>query len=343
MPEYVRKKRYVNYYSNKCKKYLRIDFNFQCAYCKTSESEVIMRHKVFEIDHFRPQEKFRSVEDVHRYDNLFYSCKICNGKSGKSDKWHDELLNPCIDKIYGKENNIVDIGKENNFKLKDLTAYGKLYIEIFNLNQIDQRKIRRARWELKEKNERKRKKISLIESQILELKAQNNISIDIVSQLFDTVKELNNELPSTYGPYTIDFKDEETMKFERDIGKYVNCKDIYSEYDLDYELEYDGQVVKCDVHLEDNIRFTNGVKYKKISVEKAIDWSKLDFTICMIIYDINTKTMYYSNLSKILSDFEVMNKKYLVIPINENDEITIHNIDKFYTDIFSYNTILETV
>ena len=38
--EYIRKKRWANYSSPKCKEYLRNDFSHECAYCKLQEQEV---------------------------------------------------------------------------------------------------------------------------------------------------------------------------------------------------------------------------------------------------------------------------------------------------------------
>ncbi len=38
--EYIRKQRWANYLSPKCKEYLRNDFSHECAYCKLQEQEV---------------------------------------------------------------------------------------------------------------------------------------------------------------------------------------------------------------------------------------------------------------------------------------------------------------
>lgn len=54
--EYIRKQRWANYLSPKCKEYLRNDFSHECAYCKLQEQEVgIVGLDFFEIDHFKPQ------------------------------------------------------------------------------------------------------------------------------------------------------------------------------------------------------------------------------------------------------------------------------------------------
>ena len=48
--EYIRKQRWANYLSPKCKEYLRNDFSHECAYCKLQEQEVgIVGLDFFEI------------------------------------------------------------------------------------------------------------------------------------------------------------------------------------------------------------------------------------------------------------------------------------------------------
>jgi hypothetical protein len=62
---------------------LRKDFSFRCVYCQSHETEVGPGAKYggFEIEHFKPQEKFSAL--ATRYDNLLWACRACNGA-----KWH---------------------------------------------------------------------------------------------------------------------------------------------------------------------------------------------------------------------------------------------------------------
>ena len=70
--EYIRKQRWANYLSPKCKEYLRNDFSHECAYCKLQEQEVgIVGLDFFEIDHFKPQSL--NLPDTHKYHN---SCQL---------------------------------------------------------------------------------------------------------------------------------------------------------------------------------------------------------------------------------------------------------------------------
>ena len=49
--EYIRKYRWANYETPKCKEYLRNDFSHECAYCKLQEKEVgIIDGTYFEVD-----------------------------------------------------------------------------------------------------------------------------------------------------------------------------------------------------------------------------------------------------------------------------------------------------
>lgn len=70
--------------------YVRQDFEQCCAYCYLHE-----RHaggeKNFELDHFRPLKQFPKLRRV--FENLHWSCHVCNGIKSKSNHWpSDELL-----------------------------------------------------------------------------------------------------------------------------------------------------------------------------------------------------------------------------------------------------------
>ena len=49
---YIRKRHWVTYNSEKCKMYLRNDFQFECAYCGMKERDNVIGEGLFEIDHF---------------------------------------------------------------------------------------------------------------------------------------------------------------------------------------------------------------------------------------------------------------------------------------------------
>lgn len=82
----------------KYKSYLRIEFDYCCAYCNVREPE-IGGSQSFHIDHYRPKRKF--PEESCNYSNLFYSCRDCNTCKGAFwPSFVDSLvgrfvLNPC--------------------------------------------------------------------------------------------------------------------------------------------------------------------------------------------------------------------------------------------------------
>lgn len=56
----------------------------QCVYCSLDENTG-GGIKFFEIEHYKPESKFKAL--ARDYDNLFYSCAICNGF--KSNDWKE--------------------------------------------------------------------------------------------------------------------------------------------------------------------------------------------------------------------------------------------------------------
>lgn len=77
--EYLNPPKYDQY--PKYRKYLRKATGFSCAYCTISESE--SPGATFNIDHFRPQKEFPSLEAS--CENLRYTCPRCN--SYKRNRW----------------------------------------------------------------------------------------------------------------------------------------------------------------------------------------------------------------------------------------------------------------
>jgi hypothetical protein len=86
---------YSNYRAYK--KFLRIEFDYRCAYCEVREPE-LGGAKSFHIDHYRPK-RFTTL--LNDYLNLFYTCRDCN--TYKGDYWPSRwerlrkkfILNPC--------------------------------------------------------------------------------------------------------------------------------------------------------------------------------------------------------------------------------------------------------
>ena len=139
---YIRKRHWVTYYSEKCKMYLRNDFNFECAYCRMKEKDNVMGEQLFEKDHFVSRQS--ELEwDVNSYENMVYSCCKCNGT--KSDQNLEMVLNPCKDDIYdGKDSHIRSLGEEGYYKLYAVTPQGQQFIDDLKLNSRFYRKMRQT-------------------------------------------------------------------------------------------------------------------------------------------------------------------------------------------------------
>lgn len=120
---------------------LRYDFWFSCAYCSMSENEA--RGISFEIDHHRPQSD-TAERNIHRYDNLMWSCSACN--LAKSAIWPSEQE---IAKGYRYLRPDVDILEDNysleGLLLRAITTPGEYTITVLNLNRQSQRDIRKLR------------------------------------------------------------------------------------------------------------------------------------------------------------------------------------------------------
>lgn len=258
--EYVRPKRYVKYGSKKCRIYLENDFHSECAYCKFKEIISGINKDGWEIDHFKPVNKFKEWDGLNKYDNLFYACRTCN--NNKNDEWTESLLNPCQDDIYD-----VHIQIDENCEVVPLTDRGKEYIEILKLNATQSVIRRKKIKQLKkiqglvnqiEKNEEKIKECCII--------AENP---DIIERFQSILSSYN--INSIYGLY---------------------------EYDLDFKLIYNDKEIFCDFNYEDNIGFINHKKMKRILGEKVKDWLEVNSVICYILMDSQTEKVYYYEIKK---------------------------------------------
>lgn len=328
MPEYKRKLRNLNYYSSRCKEYLRIDFGYQCAYCKTHESESISGEKLYEKDHFKPQDLFKDDSTLHKYDNLFYSCNICNGKSGKSNKWSSDLLNPCEDDIYGENLHVV-YPKDNtdDFKLNFNTTKGELFINTFNLNQYDHRQIRKKRWELHRRQNELKSLIKEIEDSVKRLDGCNNMKATI-DFLIDKINNLKSEFEEIKNPFLITEDLGHTI-FKNQLSAFGELNHINEDYNLDYEFICEGSSIKCTLLKDKSVKFIDGKKMKKINVSDAKVWKKKEGRISAFLVDLTYKKVYHCDIKKALENIQIDNtKQTCTIWIEENNEINEHSIKK---------------
>lgn len=333
MSEYQRKHRNLNYFSPRCKEYLRTDFSYECAYCKTNEAESISGQKLYEIDHFKPQDQFSEDSNLHEYNNLFYSCSICNGKSGKSNKWSTNLLNPCEDKIYsGKLHVVYPKDDIDNFKLTPNSEKGKLFIETFNLNQYDHREIRKKRWELQQRKNEKMLLIRDIGNTLTLLKGNSTVEA-IKDSLIDKIDKLKNDIEDIENSFSIS-EDVGHTVFKERLGSFVSLNHINEDYNIDYEFIYKGIHIKCTLLKDEDIKFTCGKKMKRIDIRDAEIWKNNDNKIIAFLVDLSRRKIYYCDIKKVLENTELDDtKKTFTVSIDENNEVNEKNIQKFLNDI----------
>ena len=242
--EYVRKQRWANYSSPKCKEYLRNDFSHECAYCKLQEQDVgIVGLDFFEIDHFKPQSL--NSPDMHKYYNLYYSCKKCNKE--KSDIWDAKLLDPCADDIFSGSNPAIVGGKEeNNYKYIAQNDRGTFYINTFKLNSRTQIRFRKAR----ENHENNLNMINTLIDEIL-LKFQSNAELHDLKGLIFQLDSLGH------------LKQQELDKLPKDeifekAEKYLNDKGIenslvFEEYNMDIKMKFNGRTYYSELIVDNSV------------------------------------------------------------------------------------------
>lgn len=299
--EYVRKQRWANYSSPKCKEYLRNDFFHKCAYCKLQEQEVgMVGLDFFEIDHFKPQ--VLNLPDTHKYNNLYYSCKKCNNE--KSDIWDTKLLDPCIDDIFSGSNPaIVGGNKENQYKYIAQNDRGEFYINTFKLNSRTQIRFRKAR----ENHQNNIYKINALIDEIL-LKFQGSIELYDLEGLICQLDDLRN-----LKQVELDKLPKDEM-FER-AEEYLNDKGIENslvleEYNMDIKIKINDSTYLCELLVDNSVE--EKTEYKKnLSIEKLNTWfEKLKCSFGILFYYPKINRMYFYPVSDkmALSDISNANK-----------------------------------
>ena len=260
MAEFLRKKRFLKYNDSRCKKFLSKDFNRKCAYCKIREGD-LAGPESFEKDHFFPIAKGGKDD----YENLYYSCVSCNGKAGKSDTWSQTLLDPCKDDIWN-----VHIKLSENCQIEALTIQGKEYIRTFKLNRksyvVRRRTIETQQTELREK-------LKEYEEIVAKLLETENFKSDgeFLEKDIDEWKHILDE-GANYRMTKNAFDNEIDELIVRKLKKVGEVKEVDEDYDLLYELEYNGETFLCHVAMID-------IKIEKTSSPKAkpADETKLGF------------------------------------------------------------------
>lgn len=270
--EYIRKRHWVTYYSEKCKMYLRNDFKFECAYCRMKEKDNVMGEQLFEKDHFVSKQS--EVEwDVNSYENMVYSCCKCNGT--KSDQNLEMILNPCKDDIYdGKNSHIRSLGAEGYYKLHAVTPQGQQFIDDLKLNSRFYRKMRQTQAQ----NEEIRKTIY----QLLDKASAPQLSgVNQTIKAYLESGSLINEGSDEFRCGTSKAGEDVYTVLEKMKEKGIKYKLLFANDDLDVRVEYGGNTYYCE------IRVTNYEGMEKrgpiVKKEKKREWQKVG-NKCGVLY-----------------------------------------------------------
>ena len=307
--EYVRKQRWANYSSPKCKEYLRNDFSHECAYCKLQEQEVgVVGLDFFQIDHFRPQSL--KLPDINKYHNLYYSCEKCNNE--KSDTWNTKLLAPCVDDIFSGSNPAIVGGtKENEYKYIAQNDRGRFYINTFKLNSRTQIRFRKAR----EHHQNNIRMINTLIDEIL-LKFQNNTELhdlnDFISQL-DNLRDLKQQELNNLPKNEMFEKAEEYLN-DRNIENSL----VFEEYNMDIKMKINDSTYYCEL-IVDNSEAEKTEYRKNLDVEKINVWfEKLKSNFGILFYYPRINRMYFYPISNnmTLSDISESDKSKKQITID---------------------------
>ncbi|MGD6994026.1 HNH endonuclease [Sutcliffiella horikoshii] len=325
MPKHIRKKRYYNYNSKACKKYLRIDFNYECAYCITHEAESIYGFKSFEIDHFKPRSKFPNDPNIDKYDNLYYSCHICNGE--KSDGWQGQMLDPCKDEIYGEH---IREGMDEKYKLVPETDQGIDYIKTLKLNQKTHRGIRKVRARYQQKIEQTIKEKSRLLENIRKL---YDIGGEEFIEELPVLDELENEMKGPYFNLIEELDHELEEAFEKTFntlsnGQVISLEKVYEEYDLDYVIKINENKTKVYFRYENNLNFNNGIKHIRIPVEQAREWKDLGIPIIILVFEYSNNKIYFNSFNEYIDSNPILTSNLYSIKIIEENNLEI-NFGKF--------------
>lgn len=111
--------RYASY-----KDWLRDEFAFRCVYCLTRERWYPTGHRNFAVEHIAPKVSNKHLKTV--YDNLAYSCHLCNSRKGTR-----VTLNPRVNP-FGTHLSVQADGR-----ISGLTPAGNKMIALLGLDEDD--------------------------------------------------------------------------------------------------------------------------------------------------------------------------------------------------------------
>lgn len=166
---------------------LREDFYYMCGYCGKTESAT---KNAFEIDHFIPLKYAKNL--VNDYNNLVYSCYVCNRK--KSSKWPSEN----VEIQFKDDKGFVDPASieydKHMERTKDGIIRGKTKVGEYMINEAFEFDIRPMRevWQLMQlidKKKQLREKIKLMTSEEKQLYIELDELLETLQKILFENKE----------------------------------------------------------------------------------------------------------------------------------------------------------
>ena len=269
---YIRKRHWVTYNSEKCKMYLRNDFQFERAYCGMKERDNVIGEGLFEKDHFVSRQ-LDVAWNLDSYGNMVYSCCKCNGT--KSDQNIEIILDPCKDDIYGGQHpHIRRLGAENHYKLYGVTPQGQQFIDDLKLNSRFYRKMRQTQAQ----NEEIRREIYQLLDKSSDFQSSGIVrKIEAYLENGTLIDERSDEFRCGTSKAGEDvYRVLEKLK-ERDI-KYEL---LFADDDLDVRVEYCGNIYDCEIRVTDHAGTEKRGPIVKREKKKA--WLKTG-NVCGVLY-----------------------------------------------------------
>ncbi len=316
MAEFLRRKRFFRYNDDRCKKFLSRDFTRKCAYCKIREGD-LAGPESFEKDHFFPV--IKGGED--KYDNLYYSCKSCNGKSGKSDYWSETLLDPCKNDIWD-----VHVKVNDKFECVDLTLQGDEYIKTFKLNRksyINKRKI------IAENQKKLQYKMTEYRQLCQELIRTGTVA-GAEQLLMNDIQEWEEIIKNgtNYRMSENAFDEDVDELIYSALAKVGNVECVDRDYDLFYELNINSSRYLCYVEMTKLDFGVDGKAKKFISMEKLKIWREINEKekILIIVFNKNDQDLYFVKLDEILASIGGKNTEKCVYFIRVENQIERINL-----------------
>ncbi|OED06643.1 HNH endonuclease [Bacillus cereus] len=333
MAEFTRRRRFFKYRDPLCKKYLRIDFQKKCAYCGIHEAEIPMGLNYFQIDHFKPQKLFGTLSNNNDYDNLVYSCGICNGPSGKGDSWHDELLDPCKDNIYNY-NQHIEQQPNSQFKLLHTTSRGLLFIETLKLNQKNQRDLREIRFTYKQEKHKVLEEAKIMIQRLKQF-TDDEVLLSIRKDYEEKIKQVEDEL---IGPFFSQqakiksFNEEYEDILIGKLEKNITISKEYEDFDLDFKLEFKDMKLKGYLRIiEENFFNDKEEKMIRFKNEQIESWEKIPQIHDIIIFLLEKQThkIYFSTLKTALNREKIKTSgTFYTMYISKLNELTSNNVEE---------------